>query len=253
MVDIHTHILPHMDDGPETMEDSIFMAKIAAESGVDILFATPHCNRKGSFDNYYDLDFEQQYQNFEQRLKEERIPITLLPGMEVYGTEEVPDVLRRGNIITLNHSRYLLLELGFRKDLSLFEFLIDEIKDLGYIPIIAHPERYPYVQKTPDMLNELLNKGCLLQVNKGSILGSFGYRAREIAMILLHHEMVSFVASDAHSPLHRTTDLSIIYDMISRQYSEDYAKLLLNENPGCIVTDREVNSVPAIRRKVYMK
>lgn len=249
MIDIHTHILPGIDDGSESMEDSILMAKMAAKSGVHTLIVTPHCNMEDTFDNYYGDVLEARFQAFVEAVKQEELPLQVFLGMEVFGTEEVPELLRKGKLITLNHSRYLLMEFAFHEDLTLAEFLITEIADQGYHPIIAHPERYPYVQKHPDIVNDWLERGCSIQVNKGSILGSFGRMARDTALALLEHNLVSLVASDAHSPLRRTTDLSEVYHFIRNYYSEDYADLLLEENPKRIVGDKELITLQPVEVK----
>lgn len=240
MIDIHTHILPSMDDGSKSIEESIQMAKIAAESGVHTLVATPHCNIEGRFDNYYNEVFEERFQAFAKAVQEEQIPLQVMPGMEVFATEEVPELLKEGKLITLNHSRYLLMEFSFREDLSLTQFLINEVTSQGCHPIIAHPERYPYVQRHPEMVYEWLERGCFLQVNKGSILGSFGSRPRITSLILLEHNLVSFIASDAHSSIHRTTSLSEVSHIISNYFSKEYADIIMEENPKRVVEDKEL-------------
>lgn len=240
MIDIHTHILPGMDDGSVSIEESIGMARMAAESGVSILVATPHCNLPGVFDNYDSSNFENILINLRKALQKEQIPIEILPGMEVYGTEEVPNLLRKGRLITLNYSRYLLMEFSFREDLLLTEYLIHEVKDLGYLPIIAHPERYPYVQKHPGIVYDWIQQGCLVQLNKGSILGSFGTRTRNTAIALLECNLVSVIASDAHSSARRTTDLTMILEFIENNFSKEYAEILLAENPRRVIENTDL-------------
>lgn len=240
MIDIHAHILPGVDDGSESMQTSIQMAKMAAESGVHTLIVTPHCNKEGTFDNFYDEYFIERFQTLAKEIEQENIPLQVLPGMEVYATEEVPRLLHKGKLITLNHSRYLLMEFGNYQDLSLLEFLFQELSDLGLHPIIAHPERYPYVQQHPDMVCDWLERGCYLQVNKGSLFGSFGRKARNTSFYLLNHDLVSCIASDAHSQFRRNTDMTETYEYIQNNYSKKYADLLLEENPKCILENQEL-------------
>jgi protein-tyrosine phosphatase len=250
MIDLHTHILPETDDGSESIEDSVRMAKLAVESGVHTLIVTPHCNVKDTFDNYYDEALEQRFQAFSKALRKEELPLTVVLGMEVFGTEEVPELLWKGKLITLNHSRYLLIEFGFREDLPLVDFLINEITDQGYCPIIAHPERYPFVQRNPYLVYDWLERGCSLQVNKGSILGSFGRSIKNTSMILLEHNLVSFVASDAHGPHRRTTDLSGVRIFLEDNFTKEYADLLLEDNPRCVIENRELADLqPACRKE----
>lgn len=240
MIDIHTHILPGIDDGSEVMKDSIRMARIAYESGTDTLIVTPHCNIENMFENYYDEKLVERFCEFEKEVQKENIPLKIHLGMEIYGTEEVPDLLQRGKLTTLNQSKYLLIEFSFRKDLLLIDFLINEITCLGLVPIIAHPERYPYVQKHPDIVYEWIDQGCLMQINKGSIMGNFGFSARNTAMYLLEYGLVDFVASDSHSPLQRTPDLSKVYQFLRSKYSDDYAKVLFEDNPRCVIENHKI-------------
>jgi len=249
MIDIHTHILPGIDDGSRTMENSIVMAKAASESGVHTIVVTPHCNLEGLFDNYYGDVLEEQFHAFELEVKKEQIPLKVMLGMEVYGTEEVPKLLQQRKIITLNHSRYLLMEFGFREDLPLTEFLLNEVINLGFHPIIAHPERYPYVQRKPNIVYDWMALGCSIQINKASFTGGFGYSAKNTSLVLLEHNLVTVIASDAHDSCHRTTDLSEVYQFISNNYSEEYADILLEENPKRIIEDKELITLQRIKDK----
>jgi protein-tyrosine phosphatase len=239
MIDIHAHIMPGIDDGAETMREAIHMLRTASEKGVHTIAVTPHCNIEGLYENYYDECFFDRFHKLEAEIVKEKIAVKIVPGMEVYASEEVPELLQKGRIITLNGSRYLLIEFGNQKDLPLINFVINELVALGYIPIIAHPERYPYVHKIPVMASQWLEKGCLLQVNKGSILGSFGRHARNTAIYMLKHNMVSFIASDAHSSLMRNTDMSAVYDFIRNNYSEETAHMLLEVNPGKVIYNHD--------------
>lgn len=240
MIDIHTHILPGIDDGSKTMENSILMAKIASESGVHSIIITPHCNIEGIFDNYFNEDIEEQFHDFERELKKEQILLEVMLGMEVYGTEEVPMLLQQGKIITLNHSRYLLLEFGFREDKALTEYLLSELINLGFLPIIAHPERYPYVQRNPNIVYHWITLGCSVQINKESFMGGFGNNARNTSQILLKNNLISTIASDAHDPYRRTTDMSEIYRFIQSNCSKEYADILLKINPKRVVEDNDL-------------
>ena len=113
MIDIHTHILPGIDDGARNMRDSLNMARLAVESGVHTIIATPHCNIPGFFNNYFDPFFHRLLMKLRQRLSEERIPLRVFSGMEVFTTGDVIDKMEDGRIISLNHSRYYLMEFPF--------------------------------------------------------------------------------------------------------------------------------------------
>ena len=119
MIDLHSHILPEQDDGAQSLRDSLEMARMAVESGVTAMVATPHCNIPGVYDNYYDTKFEENYQRVCNALEAEGIPLQLLCGMEVFATPDLPEMLAEGKLLTLNNSRYLLVEFPFEEDLNL--------------------------------------------------------------------------------------------------------------------------------------
>lgn len=241
MIDIHTHILPNMDDGAGTMEEAVKMAQMAYDSGVRSIFATPHSNVEELCRPGYLRRFQNVFHAFEEELDRRGILVRIFPGMEVYGTEEIPELLHNKKLISLNGSKYLLLEFGFRKDTARMEYLIEEITGEGFVPIIAHPERYPYVQQHPSMVYRWLEQGCALQVNKGSLFGSFGPGAAKTALYLLERRLAAFVASDAHGTTLRTPDLRAAYGFICSKFSEEYARVLLEENPGCILENKTLS------------
>lgn len=239
MIDIHAHILPGIDDGPKTIREAIHMLRIASEKGVHTIAATAHCNIDDLYGNFYHEKYYSIFKELEAEIASEKIPVKIVAGTEVYASEELPALLKMGKIISLNKSRYILLEFGNHKDLALISFVISELISLGYIPIIAHPERYPYVQKEPHLAGLWLKQGCLLQLNRESILGTFGKLAKNTAIYLLKRNMASFIASDAHDPFMRTTDLSAAYNFISDYFSENMAYLLMEENPGKVMCNHD--------------
>jgi protein-tyrosine phosphatase len=240
MIDIHAHVLPGVDDGASTLEVSVAMLKMALNNGVSTLIATPHINAKDIFYNHYEKDLNKSFFSLSQIIDNLRLPITLLPGMEVFGSEEIPELLSEGKLTTLNHSRYLLMEFDFSEEAELIEYLLVHIVQQGYCPIIAHPERYPYVQRYPELVFRWIKLGGVLQVNKGSFLGSFGIGARDMADYLLEHRLASFIASDAHGTVRRTTQLSQVYHLIKSGISAEYADMLFVHNPDRVVRDQEL-------------
>ncbi len=204
MIDIHCHILPTIDDGAADMDDTLSMASLAAECGVSAIVATPHCNIPGAPPNYFDDYLKKLIVKTRKALDDENIPIKLLSGMEVYVTFDLPDLIKQGKILTLNQSRYLLVEFNFGEDPEFVEIMVDRLKELNIIPVIAHPERYEFVKFNPDFATILKNKGCVLQSNKGSFLGRYGTSTKDTAFELLHAGVISVVASDAHNCTVRT-------------------------------------------------
>jgi len=238
MIDIHSHILPGIDDGAEDMYDTLEMAKMAADSGVNAIVATPHCNIPGMFRNYYSEDYIELFKETERALEENGIPITLYSGMEVFMTLEVPRLLEEGKLLTINGSRFMLTEFAFDEDPEYVWEMLGRVKELGVIPIVAHPERYEFVQEDPQMVYEWRKKGYLVQVNKGSLVGRFGRRSKHTAHRLLKHNLVSVIASDAHGPFQRTPYMLDAYEELMDDYSEKYLKVLFEENPMRICKDQ---------------
>lgn len=240
MIDLHTHILPGLDDGAQDLDCALAMAQLAADSGVNALVATPHCNLPGSRSNYWDRGLHRSFTEFQQALDRAGIPITVFPGMEVFGTPQVPALLQEGRLITLAHSRYLLIEFPFRDYAGEATRVLSRVAELGYRPVVAHPERYRYVQENPTLLNRWVELGSLLQVNKGSILGRFGRREELLSLALLDRGFAAFVASDAHSPTVRTTWLRDVRDFLREEFSPALAQRLLEDNPDRVLKNGEI-------------
>ncbi len=235
MVDMHCHILPGIDDGAEDMDDTLAMAALAAECGVSAIVATPHCNIPGAPSNYFDDYLKKLIVKTRQALAEENIPIKLLSGMEVYVTFDLPDLIKQGKILTLNQSRYLLVEFNFGEDPEFVEIMADRLKELKIIPVIAHPERYEFIKFNPEFANILKSKGCVLQSNKGSFLGRYGSSTRETAFELLRAGAVSVVASDAHNCTVRTPYMTEAKNVLT-PYCD--VNKLFSLNPRKICTNR---------------
>lgn len=240
MIDIHTHVLPGVDDGAQTMEDSLELLAQAADSGVRTLVATPHCNIPDEFDNYAGPELESLFQRLDRAREEAGIPLRLCRGMEVFATEELPELLRDGRVWTLNGTRYFLMEFAFSEDPDFCRRILRRCAREGFSPIIAHPERYFFVQEDPDIAFEWCISGYGLQLNKGSILGRFGPETRRCAQLLLEHGLAACVASDAHAPFQRSTHMGEIFEYLIEEYGTDYCRLLLEENPSRILSGRDL-------------
>ena len=240
MIDIHSHVLPGIDDGSANMDMSLEMLAMAAESGVRTIVATPHCNIPGEFDNYLSEELEELFQELRHEIEREEIPIRLCRGMEIYATPELPALLREKRVWTLNGGPYFLMEFSFGENPDFCEEVLRECRALGYRPVIAHPERYFFLQDDPELAYEWCTAGYALQLNKGSLLGRFGPEVRDTAELLMRHGLAACVASDAHRPYERSTHMGEIRGFLDREYGEDYRRLLLEENPARILSGREL-------------
>lgn len=242
MIDIHTHILPDLDDGAENFEEACIMAEMAVKSGVTALITTPHSNDEYGFLNEESLYMQKKFDDFRKILKMEKLSLEIYRGMEIWASADIPDKIQNGRLLTLNRSRYILIEFAFTEDAWWFDAIIREILAHGLIPIIAHPERYMCVQEDPDILLEWKQLGAYAQMNKGSILGRFGNRAAYTAENLLKNQMYSFIASDAHHYDMRTTDMRELKRYLMLHYEENYWRELLEQNPLRVLQNRKIQS-----------
>ena len=240
MIDIHCHILPGLDDGAPDIDTSILMAEIGAESGVTDIIATPHTNQAGRFENYASPGTDAVFSALCDEIASREIPVRLHPGMEVYGSGMVPEMLRDGKLVTLAGSRYFLIEFGFRDDPDRMERILDGLLEAGVVPVVAHPERYELIQDHPNRLFRWASRGILLQSNKGSFTGFFGRKPRELAFAMVARGLTAFVASDAHGYEHRTPALDGVEEILTLEFSGETAKRLLYDNPMKVLRDEPV-------------
>ena len=246
MIDIHSHVLPGVDDGSPHMDMSLEMLAIAADSGVHTLVATPHCNIPDEFENYCSPELDELFEELVFRTRLEEIPIRLIRGMEIYATPELPDLLHGGQVWTLNGGPYFLTEFSFREDPDFCREILAECRDAGFRPVIAHPERYFFLQDDPELAYEWCTSGYALQLNKGSLLGRFGPAVKETAELLLSHGLAACVASDAHRSYERSTYMSDVSDYLEEHFGDDYRRLLLEENPARILSGRDLLGVEPV-------
>lgn len=240
MIDIHAHILPGLDDGARDIYDTLNMAAMAAESGVTAMIATPHSNLPGGYGTYFDEEYRAAYQYAAEAIERERIPLKLYPGMEVFAASNLPELLAEGRVMTLNESRYLLVEFDFEEDEEYAAHILEQIQRMKAIPVVAHAERYVFVQERPEIVRTWKEQGILVQVNKGSYLGRFGRDAAETAWLLTDQFLVAAIASDAHSPEWRTPYMADIRRELLTEYPAEYVRELLEDNPGRIVANQPV-------------
>ena len=236
--DLHTHLLPGVDDGASTMEYAMQMLRNAAASDVEMLAVTPHCNRPYEMHNYLDDSLLARFLQLQQAAKD--IPVRLVLGAEVLVDEFLPDLLRQKKIPTINGSRYLLTEFPVDASPAFFEEALQSILALGYIPLVAHPERYLSVCQMPHIVAPWLDMGCHLQLTGGSITGEYGKAVQSTAVFLLQQDFVACIASDAHGLHHRSNFLLDVYDHLSLRYSKHYAQCLMCETPMGICCDNDI-------------
>lgn len=239
MVDLHCHILPGVDDGSASLEESVAMARLAAESGVSRIVATPHF--RGEEEALQTLPrILSRFRMLSKELQRQQVPITLHPGAEILCTPKTPDLARQGKLPTLGNSRYILTEFLFDETLEYMELMLEQLRRWGYRPVVAHPERYHAVQRRPQIIARWFERGFLLQINKGSVLGAFGTHAETTATDLLRHGLAHVIASDAHHGDFRTPHMSAITAWGGEYLGPEYTQILLRRNPMLILQDQPV-------------
>ncbi|MGI6007520.1 MAG: tyrosine-protein phosphatase [Ruminococcus sp.] len=240
MIDIHTHILPGMDDGASSWEEALEMAQTAADSGTEILAATSHGNFPGQNNRNWNLEYRKRFSRFERLLEREKVDLKLVSGMEIFAGDDVADRLKRGELMTVNQSRYPLIEFAMDTGAYYIYRVMDRLLDAGYVPVLAHPERYHCVQRVPEHVYEWYRMGVVIQMNKGSLLGRFGERVQRTADSMLRHRLVAAAASDAHGSFIRTVSMEGLKKKLAVRYGSGCPWLLLEENPRRILENRKV-------------
>lgn len=235
MIDLHSHILPGIDDGAGTMEDALEMARIAAEGGTTVIAATSHGDFSRIDPEKYLVRYRDTLARFRQELEKNRIPLRVVSGMELLVTEDLIRYGRRHPLPSLNGGKYILVEFRFDiRSQRAFDSLA-ELRRMGWKILLAHPERYDFIRRDPSRLYQLYDEGVTLQVNKGSLTGAFGRRARFCAELMLREGIAGAAASDAHDPLLRTPDLDDTARILEIHYGREAAEFLLERNPGRIL------------------
>ena len=242
MVDIHCHILPEVDDGAWDMEAAVDMAKIARDCGVKKIITTPHF--KGEPKSLEAVGFlMHQRRLLQSRLKREKIEVELLPGAEVLCVPQTMELAQVGRLPTLGTGRYVLTEFYFDASAGFMDETLHGLRQMGYLPVVAHPERYGAVQRDPELAARWFHRGIVLQINKGSVLGAFGRRAEDAAVRMLCRGNAHIIASDAHSPHVRTTDLQPVRHWCLDHLGQAYTKILLEDNPGRVAAGKPMCKV----------
>lgn len=204
MIDLHTHLLPGIDDGADDMATALALARLAVEGGTTHMVCTPHLHA-GRYDNTA-ASIAQALQGFRAALAEAGIPLQVAAAAEVRFDMEIMLWQRAGQLPFLGKWQdkdVLLLEFPHADVPFGAERLTQWLLERNVVPLIAHPERNKGVMRTPSRLKAFIDQGCLLQVTAGSLAGRFGERAQELAEELLREDVVTVIASDAHNLQHR--------------------------------------------------
>jgi len=232
MVDIHSHILPGLDDGSKNLEESVAMVKMAAESG------TPHASLQYSF----------KPDAVRQRAAELAAAV---PEVQIYtgcdfhlSFDNIQDAIANPRKYTINQSQYLLVEFPDMVTFTTTPQIFTELRRAGMIPIVTHPERNTFLQEKLDEMARWVEDGAYVQITAQSFLGLFGKRARDSAHEMMKRGLVHFVASDAHDLTHRTTRMRESFEHIADRFGKDAAERVFVQNPAAVVAGEPLPEPP---------
>lgn len=235
-VDIHTHLLPGVDDGAADMSAACELVRMAWQNGTDTILLTPHY--RGKYRENTVAWLRENYDLLCRTVAQELPEMKLHLGMEVHYETETPDKLLAGRVLTLNDSQYVLLEFRSSALRSQITMGVSEVVRCGLTPIIAHAERYDIFLSDPTLADEVLYMGALLQLNADSVMGAHGFFVKRFCHKLLKAQKVHFIASDAHDQKIRPPMLRDCYCRVSKKYGQEYAWAVFRENARAVLENR---------------
>lgn len=239
MIDIHNHILFDIDDGAKTIEASVQMCRDAYENGIEHIVLTPHFVKFSDVESFVG---ERNNKIFELRnmLKAERIPVKLYSGAELYLND---GVFTADNLdeLTLGNSRYILCEFPLGPfNINDVPEWIDELIERGYVPVIAHPERYREFHRNLFIIDELIDRDVVFQVNLDSVIGLNGRSAQAMAVDMLERGIAKLIGTDAHHPIYRHNKIKEKFADLPEEITEEIITKCMKRNPKRILENRNI-------------
>ena len=229
MIDLHSHVLPMVDDGSESLNHSLDMVKTAISQGVKELVLTPHY--RGVF-NLSKKELEEKFNDFKAQVQKENLPINLSLGQEIYVDNDTKKDLIDNKFLTINQTKYVLLEFNYTQDNDIAEYVY-EFSRLGYKPIIAHVERYAYL--TIYDIAEIKSMGALIQINAESLVGKGNFANKRLVKKLIKNDLVDIVSNDMHWG--REYLMAKAYKCVCKKFSKEIADNLFIVNPQKVLND----------------
>ena len=237
LYDIHTHILPMIDDGSTSMEETMKMLRMEYEDGVRTIFATSHY-RQGMFEPAL-TDYMEKLSDVQQAAAEKYEDLRILPGCEFHANMDMVEMLLKGQRPTLGCSRCVLTEFKGPSERSFIKERCYALKSHGFQPIIAHAERYEAFRKHMDFLEEMVDMGVYIQLNAESIIGADGFGMKQFCKKAIRRDLVHFVGSDAHGSRHRKPQIGAAVAYLTRLIGREGCEELLIDNPKTLILGEE--------------
>lgn len=246
-VDLHSHILPGVDDGAQTVEDAIYMARSAVSEGISYMLCTPHYNN-GQYLNKKE-EIIDSVKKLQAVLDQQKIPLTLFEGQEIRISEDLFDRMAAGEILFADLSdKYLLIEFPFSKVPEYSYQVLSKLCSQGYRPIIVHPERNNVFMNNPKELEPYIEMGCLAQITNGSYLGQFGKKVQKASSIMIKHNYAHMLSSDAHNVSTRGFYTTEAYDLLEEEFGIE-KRQAFEQITKDIVNGDEIVVLPIIEYK----
>lgn len=242
MFDLHCHLLPGIDDGSPDLETSLAMARAFAEQGVECVACTPHI-LPGLYHNS-GPQIRRAVAALQAKLAEAGIPLKIVTGADNHIIPDFVDGLRRGHLLSLADTAYVLVEPPHHVAPARLDELFFNILVAGYVPVLTHPERLSWIETKYDVMRTLAERGVWMQITSGSLRGSFGKRPRYWAERMLSEGLVHILATDAHNVRARPPDLLEGRDAAARLVGEAEAEHLVFTRPKGILLNKSPDSLP---------
>lgn len=234
MIDFHSHILPNIDDGSRSLNETIHILKEAPKAGFTKIISTSHY-----IDGYYEAN-EDQRAKLLNEVKENFQGMELYLGNEIYITNQMTDLLSEKKASTINNSKYVLFELPMNTKAMDVKEVVFRLMEKGYVPIIAHPERYKYVKENIEYVRELADMGVLFQSNYGSSIGMYGKKAQKTQKKLLEEGLIQFFGSDVHTVEQVYTKMPKILKKLRKIISEEELEQFSTVNPQKVLNNEDI-------------
>ncbi len=241
MIDLHSHLLPGLDDGSPDLQTSLAMAKMAVEDGTRLMACTPH-RTPGLYDTTAD-QIRSSVSAFRTELDKAGIPLTICGGSDIHICPELPELLAAEPEYRLAKSDYFLFEPPHQFLPPRLIELVEKVRAAGFRPILTHPERLRWVRRHYDVFEGLIRAGCLVQVTAGSLEGRFGSEAKELAWRMLNEGRIDIIASDAHNLTSRPPRLSAAAALIADAAGEAEQWRMTVERPASILRNEALEPV----------
>jgi protein-tyrosine phosphatase len=245
LIDLHCHLLPGIDDGSKDLEMSLAMARMASSDGITTIACTPHI-LPGVYRNTGPA-IRAAVAELRKSLSDAGVPIALVTGADVHVAPDLGVQLREGMALTINDSRYFLLEPPHHLLPPRLEDLVFGLQTAGYVPILTHPERLSWIEDHYDLIERFAYNSVLMQITAGSLMGQFGRRPRYWAERMLDEGLCHLLATDAHNIDRRVPRMSEAHALVAQRLGEEEAANLVQRRPQGILNDLSPAELPAVQ------